>query len=187
VDGPIATLAETTELPTGQIGELLVCGPVVTAEYVNRPHSNELGKILDGPRIWHRMGDVGYLDAADRFWCCGRLSQRVVTAQGTLFTGSCEAVFDTHPHVCRSALVGLGPGGKQKPVIIVEPWPEHRPRDARAKASLFAELREIGKAHSETACIEDFLWHPSLPVDIRHNAKIFREKLAVWAAERVKV
>jgi hypothetical protein len=30
------------------------------------------------------------------------------------------------------------------------------------------------------------LFHPSFPVDIRHNAKIFREKLAVWAARRVR-
>jgi hypothetical protein len=29
------------------------------------------------------------------------------------------------------------------------------------------------------------LIHPRFPVDVRHNAKIFREKLAVWAAEQV--
>ena len=28
--------------------------------------------------------------------------------------------------------------------------------------------------------------HPKFPVDIRHNAKIFREKLAVWAATEVR-
>ena len=30
------------------------------------------------------------------------------------------------------------------------------------------------------------LFHKSLPVDIRHNSKIFREKLAVWATERLR-
>ena len=33
--------------------------------------------------------------------------------------------------------------------------------------------------------METFLVHPSFPVDIRHNAKIFREKLAVWAEEKL--
>jgi hypothetical protein len=30
------------------------------------------------------------------------------------------------------------------------------------------------------------LYHKEFPVDVRHNAKIFREKLALWAAEKVK-
>jgi hypothetical protein len=29
--------------------------------------------------------------------------------------------------------------------------------------------------------LEHVLMHPAFPVDIRHNAKIGREKLAVWA------
>ncbi len=203
VDGPIAALhvgqvfnlsrqvenlsyIKATQLPVNQIGELIVCGPVVTREYVNRPHSNALAKITDGERVWHRMGDVGYLDESDRFWFCGRLSQRVVTAAGTLFTIPCEAVFNTHPHVWRSALVGVGPTGNQRPVIVVQTWPEVGRLSAAARAKLLAELREIGKSHPHTTAIEDFLWHPSLPVDIRHNAKIFREQLAVWATAKLE-
>jgi hypothetical protein len=34
--------------------------------------------------------------------------------------------------------------------------------------------------------IEHVLTHHPFPVDIRHNAKIFREKLAVWAAQELK-
>jgi len=30
------------------------------------------------------------------------------------------------------------------------------------------------------------LFHPSFPVDIRHNSKIFREKLAIWAEKQIK-
>jgi acyl-CoA synthetase (AMP-forming)/AMP-acid ligase II len=185
VDGPIGTLRGARELPAGQIGELIVCGPVVTREYVNRPQSNALAKIADGPHVWHRMGDVGYLDAEGRFWFCGRLSQRVVTPEGTLFTIPCEAVFNTHARVWRSALVGIGPRGGQRPAIVVETWPDQRPRDAAARRDLVAELRALGKSNPLTAGIEDILWHPSLPVDIRHNAKIFREKLAVWAARKL--
>ncbi len=47
--------------------------------------------------------------------------------------------------------------------------------------SFFDELKVIGAKHDQTRGITDFLIHPDFPVDIRHNAKIFREKLAVWA------
>ena len=33
---------------------------------------------------------------------------------------------------------------------------------------------------------QTILFHPSFPVDIRHNSKIFREKLAVWAARKLR-
>ena len=81
-DEPIATIGEAEELPTGEIGELIVRGPVVTTEYVTRTDCNPLHKIVDPSGFWHRLGDVGYLDG-ERFWFCGRKSHRVITASGT--------------------------------------------------------------------------------------------------------
>jgi hypothetical protein len=75
--------------------------------------------------------------------------------------------------------------GKQRPVIIVEPWPGKRPRRRRSREALIAALAQLGKASPLTASIDHFLIHPAMPVDIRHNAKIFREKLAPWAARRL--
>jgi hypothetical protein len=54
------------------------------------------------------------------------------------------------------------------------------------EAQLTAELRVLGAKSPVSAGVRTILYHPSFPVDIRHNAKIFREKLAVWAAARVK-
>ena len=64
-------------------------------------------KIADDGGPWHRMGDVGYLDSQDRFWFCGRMAHRVTTPVGALFTIPCEAVFNLHPKVRRTALVGV--------------------------------------------------------------------------------
>jgi acyl-CoA synthetase (AMP-forming)/AMP-acid ligase II len=185
VDGPIATLAEAQTLPPGEIGELVVRGDVVTSEYVGLPQATARAKIRDGATFWHRMGDVGYLDDHERFWFCGRLTHRVTTAHGTLFTIPCEAIFNTHGSIFRSALVGVGPAGRQRPAIIVEPWPETFPRGRAQRKQLLDELRTMAADHMLTSGIHDFLIHPSFPVDIRHNAKIFREKLAVWAARRL--
>jgi acyl-CoA synthetase (AMP-forming)/AMP-acid ligase II len=171
------------ELPVGQIGEIVVKGPWVTAAYFNRPSATALAKIRDADGgFWHRMGDVGYLDAHGRVWFCGRKSHRVETPGRTLFTIPCEAVFNTHPSVFRSALVGITRAGRTNPVICVE-------LEASAKrqpwSQLQSELRAIAQAHEHTKPIETFLIHRAFPVDIRHNAKIFREKLATWAARRV--
>jgi len=37
-----------------------------------------------------------------------------------------------------------------------------------------------------TKNIVTILFPGSFPVDIRHNSKIFREKLAVWATKKIK-
>jgi acyl-CoA synthetase (AMP-forming)/AMP-acid ligase II len=184
-DDPIESIDYVEELPPGEIGELIVRGPVVTREYVTRREANREHKIQDGDSFWHRLGDVGYLDEHERFWFCGRKAHRVVTESGVMFTIPCEAIFNQHSKVYRSALVGIGSRDRQRPVIIVEAWPEHRPRTKQDREKLLAELADLGRAHEVTRSIRDFLLHPSLPVDIRHNAKIFREKLSPWAARRL--
>ena len=185
VDGPIQSLDEVQELPPGQIGELIVRGPVVTREYVTRVESNNLGKIRDGTTAWHRMGDLGYIDKTGRFWYCGRVAHRVLTEDGPMFTVPCEAIFNEHPDIYRSALVGVGPVGRQRPVIVLEPANGRMPRDAEAKRTLLDEIRQLGRNNPLTECIEDFLLKATFPVDIRHNAKIFRENLAVWATRHM--
>ncbi len=130
--------------------------------------------------ILHRMGDLGYRDASGRLWFCGRSAHRVTSGDETLFTVPCEAVFNTHPHVFRTALVGIGRNGATEPVLCVE-----LERDARVDRNrLRDELLSRAQEHGHTRSIRRILFHPSFPVDIRHNAKIFREKLAVWATEK---
>lgn len=191
-DEPIPMLDGVEELPQGQIGELMVTGPQITREYVTRREANALAKVHEkGPEgqdvVWHRMGDVGYLDAQGRFWFCGRKAHRVETVYGPFFSVCCEAIFNEHPDVSRSALVGVPsrdlPEGKLKPVIIIEPKSEEILLEDARLAKFREELQRLGAGNSLTERIETILFHPSFPVDIRHNAKIFREKLAVWAAK----
>jgi len=187
-DDAIANLAEAEFLGHGEIGELIVQGPVVTREYATRIEANRLAKILDGDRVWHRMGDVGYLDGRDRFWFCGRKNHRVQTEHGPMFTIPCEAIANGHPRVFRSALVPLGAPSRQIPALVVECWPEHRVRSRSDAIDLRREIHARLQQYLITQSIsaEHILFHRSLPVDIRHNAKIFREKLAVWATKRLR-
>ena len=173
-------------LPRGQIGELVVKGPVVTREYFRRERDTALAKIKDGDAWWHRMGDIGYLDEQDRVWYCGRTTDRVQTAFSTLFTDPCEAIFNQHPGVFRSALVGIGPAGHQRPVIIIEPHPGKFPATADEATRFRDELLQLGAAYPVTDGITTVLFHRAFPVDVRHNVKIARDKLALWAAEQVQ-
>jgi len=180
-DDPIAIYEEEMALETGEIGEICVKGAVVTRAYHNRPQSTRMAKMQD-PRdggIWHRMGDLGYIDEKGRIWFCGRKAHRVVTAEGTLYTIPVEGVFNAHPSVYRTALVGIGEPGNQEPVLCVELDREQGPHD---EATIRGELSAMAARYAHTRSIRRFLFHPSFPVDIRHNAKIFREKLAIWAA-----
>jgi acyl-CoA synthetase (AMP-forming)/AMP-acid ligase II len=184
VDEPIALWKEGLKLGPGEIGEIVVRGPQVTTGYFNRPESTALSKIADpgAGGFYHRMGDLGYRDERGRIWFCGRKAHRVTTPGGTLFTMPCEAIFNTHAAVFRTALVGIGAPGRQRPVLCVELEKDAKSSDLE---QIHRELQAIGAEHPLTRNIRTFLFHPAFPVDIRHNAKIFREQLAVWAAEKL--
>jgi len=187
IDGPIDSWSENLILPAKEIGEIVVKGPVVTPEYYNEPEQTKNAKIADAAgKIWHRMGDAGYFDEKGRLWFCGRKSHMVVTENGILYSVCCEAIFNKHPKVFRTALVGLGKVPNQIPVIVVEPVSGAMPRTESEKEKFIRELLELGKGKDFTSRISHFLFHPSFPVDIRHNAKIFREKLALWAESQGK-
>lgn len=184
-DDPISVWTDDLVVSDGEIGEIVVAGDVVTKEYFGLPDATAGAKIVDGDRVRHRIGDVGYRDDRGRIWFCGRKAHRVMTASGTLYSVCCEAIFNEHPDVARSALVGVGTPGSKRPVVVVEPKAGRYPSGSRAEA-FRAELGELGRAHDHTNKIEEFLFHKSLPVDVRHNAKINREELAHWAAGRLR-
>lgn len=180
-DAPIAHWNEVREVATGVVGEITVAGPTTTEAYHARPQATALAKIRDGERIVHRMGDVGYFDAQGRLWFCGRKSQRLRTAQGERYTEQVEPIFNAIAGVYRSALVGVGAPGSQQAVLCMEL--EAQARDAAERIE--AEARNLARRFEHTRLIGHFLFHPKFPVDIRHNAKIGREKLAVWAARQI--
>ncbi|MGN6512985.1 MAG: olefin beta-lactone synthetase [Lysobacteraceae bacterium] len=188
-DGAIADWNDALQVAPGQVGEITVAGPTATDAYWRREAATRLAKIrerlADGSeRIVHRMGDLGWMDGEGRLWFCGRKSQRVVVDDlTTLCTEQVEPVFNIHPEVRRTALVGIGVHGAQRPVLCVE---LRAGVHAREWPRIERELRHLGEGHVHTAKVQAFLRHPRFPVDIRHNAKIGREKLALWAERQLR-
>jgi acyl-coenzyme A synthetase/AMP-(fatty) acid ligase len=173
--------SDDIRVPDGEPGEITVKGDLVTRRYFENPEADALAKIKDGAEVRHRMGDLGRRDEKGRIWFLGRKSHRLITKNGTLFTIPCESIFNNHPDVFRSALVGIGEKPDQIPVICIEPEKESK----TDKKKLEKELLEIAGRHELTINIRKILFCRSFPVDIRHNSKIFREKLAVWAEKQI--
>ncbi|NXY98454.1 AMP-binding protein [Streptomyces sp. BR123] len=136
-DGPLPRLGTGARLPVGRVGEIAVHGASVSPRYHRSPEADRLHKVLDATaddaadaaaddaadaagtgaaavtagstpqRTWHRTGDLGYLDEQGRLWFCGRAAQRVRAEHRDLHTVRCEGVFNAHPLVRRTALVGV--------------------------------------------------------------------------------
>ena len=184
---PLASITQADSLPTGGIGEIVVTGPTVTRSYDQLPEATARAKIPDGDRIWHRMGDLGYLDTAGRLWFCGRQAEMVVSGAERFYPDCCEAVFNQHREVRRTALISWTDRGVILPAIVVEPVRKSLIGDARSEKRLVGELLEMGCAHAHTAPILRFFFHPGFPVDVRHNAKIHRLQLAAELARKKPV
>jgi len=168
-DEPIAAWHPSLELPPGDVGEICVRGAVVTRSYAGREQATVNAKIADGESSWHRMGDLGYLDAAGRLWFAGRKAERVRTAEGPLFTDLVEGRIATVAGVGRCALVGVGEPGHERPVAVIE---------GAADPAVAERVRAVFP-------FEAVLFHPRFPVDVRHNAKIHRLQLKRWAQDRL--
>ena len=182
-DEVIAAFDQGAVLPVGEVGEICVKGPQVTRAYFGRERATALAKISDpAGGFWHRMGDLGYLDVQGRLWFCGRKAHRVEAGAERWLSIPCEAVFNHHPAVKRTALVALGAADAVQPGLCVE-----LEQGAEVdEAALIDELRALGAEHPHTTAIDQFLIHPGFPVDIRHNAKVDRLALSRWATKRVR-
>ncbi len=177
-DGPVASLTPDGHVAPGEVGEVVVRGRVVSPAYADRPEATDAAKLDWDGQLAHRMGDLASADAAGRLWFAGRKAHIVHAADGPLFSVPCEEVFRRHPAVRRCALVGVGAAGAQRPVLVVQ-------LEQTSRASVTPELLGLGATEAHTRPVATVLYHPSLPVDPRHNSKIDREALGLWAAREL--
>jgi acyl-coenzyme A synthetase/AMP-(fatty) acid ligase len=173
-------------LPPFTIGEIIVKGPQVSQSYFYREQATQQAKINDGHTVRHRMGDLGYLDDQGKLWMCGRKAHQVnstyLSEPKTYYSIPCERIFNIHPSIKRSALIGLIQKQKKIPALCIEVNSDN----VLTEQQLFMDLKEIAKRHTQTEGIDLFFIHSKFPMDIRHNAKIFREKLANWAQQKIE-
>lgn len=170
-DEIIETLNPDVLITNNTIGEIIVRGATVTKLYDNMPEATAKAKIADpAGGFWHRMGDLGYLDATGNLWFCGRKAHRVYVDDKLLTPIPIEAIANQHPAIKRSALIGA----KNKPPGIVVEIKEGLKRNEELKDEILSFL----KKNAKTSDIEQVFFSRRFPVDVRHNIKIDRQKLS---------
>jgi acyl-CoA synthetase (AMP-forming)/AMP-acid ligase II len=130
-------------------------------------------KIVDASgAIWHRMGDTGYFDGAERFWLAGRVHSTIHRGGALVHPQLVEqAARGEDPRIRRLAAVGLpDPALGERVTLVIEG------EGAELEADVRARLATAGLGVDEIVRTSE-----SLPVDPRHNSKIdyprLREKL----------
>ncbi|MFE5807118.1 AMP-binding protein [Streptomyces sp. NPDC056491] len=178
IDPHASELREITDadlLGPGQIGELIVSGPRVTTEYFKRPELTDYAKLRhtgDGS-LWHRMGDVGYLDAEAMVWFMCRKKHVVDTAVGRVYPDQQEQVYNHHLGIYDSAVVAA-PGADRVRLVLSDVFRGRvSPQEVQAVAEQF------------NLPVPRLVFYPGrLPSDRRHNSKIDREAILDWCLHR---
>lgn len=177
----ISNWDQVEELPAGEVGEIIVSGPVVTHRYFLLPEETKKAKINEAGKIWHRLGDVGYLDRNQRLWFCGRKSHVAYFKNDPYYTVQVEGLFNKLPEIWRTALVNVTHHDELALCIELQQQGS-RQQNAKIFEEIEGKLKTIAKENNLP--IKFFLvYKGSFPVDRRHNAKIEREQISKWASE----
>jgi acyl-CoA synthetase (AMP-forming)/AMP-acid ligase II len=147
---------EALARPAGEAGEIVVTGAHVVRGYLGGVGDEETKFAVDG-EVWHRTGDVGYLDARGRLWLLGRAAAVIEDSRGSLYPFAVECAARDLLAIRRAAVVShLG----QRVLIVERPRGTQAPDPARELAAMaWAQLDEIVPG-------------PASPMDRRHNSKV---------------
>lgn len=189
IPGPVTLGPEgwsDVELPHGAIGELVVTGDHVGKDYYRNPEAVKENKIKapDG-RIWHRLGDVGYLDDQQRIWLVGRVNNVVTRGPKAIYPIQAEAIAHQLPFVEKAALVGLDdPELGHRVAFVVIPHEKHPVQWIRKRHEWELRIRDHLERHGIP--LDAILFTRRLPLDPRHQTKIDYGKLQRLIAKQAK-
>ncbi|WCB39556.1 AMP-binding protein [Gordonia polyisoprenivorans] len=114
--------ADGADLPTGDVGEVVITGPNVMRGYLNRPE--DTAKTVGEGRL--HTGDVGRLDADGYLTIVDRIKDLIIRGGENLYPKEIENALATHPGVLECAVVGAPhPVYGEIPIAFVVTYPDH--------------------------------------------------------------
>ncbi|MCC6202520.1 MAG: long-chain fatty acid--CoA ligase [Gammaproteobacteria bacterium] len=108
------------ELPPGEVGEIVMRGPVVMLGYWNKPEETAAA-LRDG---WLHTGDLAWLDDEGLVYIVDRLKDMIITGGENVFSSEVENVLSQQPGVAAVAVIGLPDptyGEAVHAVVVPEP------------------------------------------------------------------
>jgi len=175
----IGTACNSIDVRIANEDEIVVAGDVVTKEYYQDEEATHASKLYIDGTLFHKVGDVGTIDEQNRIWFWGRKNHVVMRGEEKIYPIPCETVFTRHAAIKRAALVGPCIDGKVVPSLVLE----LHDGSTALPDTLLKDLREIRDSYQHTKPIERFYLKETFPVDARHNIKIDRTALRIWAEE----
>ncbi|RPA66311.1 AMP-dependent synthetase [Gordonia oryzae] len=149
------------DLPTGDVGEVVITGPNVMRGYLGRPEATAM-TVVNG-RL--HTGDVGRLDADGYLTLVDRIKDMIIRGGENLYPKEIENALATHPGVLESAVVGAPhPVYGEIPIAFVVPYPDH-PVDADALTRHLASLLTKSKIPESIHIVEALPRNPVGKID----------------------
>jgi long-chain acyl-CoA synthetase len=101
-------------LPTGQIGEIWLKGPMIMKGYHNLPKETAEALTPDG---YFKTGDLGRVDADGFVYITGRKKEMIIVAGEKAYPREIEDALLRHPAVHEAAVVGKKDPGRGEAVV----------------------------------------------------------------------
>ena len=134
VDSRVVDPISLTELPAGEVGEIITHGPQVFLGYWDKPEDTAQSLIEIDGKPFLRTGDLGRVDEDGYFFMVDRL-KRMINASGfKVWPTEVESLMYQHPAVLEACVIGSKDAHRGETVkAVVVPRPEWRDRiDAQA-------------------------------------------------------
>ena len=135
------------ELPYGEEGEILLAGPTVMKEYLDKPEESAktLQRHEDG-EIWVYTGDLGTMDEQGFVYFKGRAKRMIVSSGYNIYPAQLENILDAHEFVQMSCVIGVpDPYKMQKVKAFVKPAAGVEPGEETKKAIMDHCRKHIAK------------------------------------------
>ncbi len=154
------------ELPRGEIGEFIVTGDHVCRDYYNNPGAFFKAKIQDSDgRVWHRTGDLAYLDENGELWMVGRIHNAIERGGKYHFPVRPEVLLKRMSFTEQAAYLGLpDPQLGEKTVVAL------KVKSSSSDAAVISEVRRIFEKNSIP--VDEIYLVDHIPMDPRHHSKV---------------
>ncbi len=137
VDARVVDLDSGAELPSGEIGEIVISGPQVMQGYWNRPEENAKAfSDIGGVRFFH-SGDLGYQDEEGFFFFTDRLKRMVNVSGLKVWPAEVENVLHGHPAIQEACVIALPDersGERARALVVLRAGMSATPQEIEAWA-----------------------------------------------------